>query len=148
HRVRSHAFENIYAVILQLVGQRRANSGVVLVVACAFELHGLAVEEETSVGIPPERPDAKAHALGIADLATGFDGYESRIKVRSLWRPPCRIRQRRTGCECRRAICRDLLGRGIGAGDRFASCVENLPTRATGCRLRALVLDNCAEAQG
>ena len=114
------SFSTPTPIPLQPVGKRRAHARVVLMVAGAFDLHRLAVEEESLVGVPRDRAHAKADALGVARLPAGLDRDHRRVKVRSFRRPQRGIRDvalRRESC---RAVGSDGLRRGIRRRDDFS----------------------------
>ncbi len=50
--VATHVSEHSQPVPLQAIGQRRADAGMVMMVAGSFQLHALAVQEEAFVRIP------------------------------------------------------------------------------------------------
>ena len=109
HRIPAYVFQHRQAKRLQAVGKRRADSCVILMIAGAFDLDRLAVEEESFVGVPSNVAHAEVHALGIARLASGLDCHRSRIEIRSLRRPERRIRQAGVCRECRGAVRCDRL---------------------------------------
>jgi hypothetical protein len=55
------------AEALQSIGERRANTGVILVIACTLDLERFAVQKETLVGIE----DCRAGAAKLAANPAG-----------------------------------------------------------------------------
>ena len=86
-RIRSHSLQDIHAITLKPVGQRRAHSGVVLMIAGSLELDGLTIQKKTFARIPCDGAHAEHNALGIANFAARFDGHYHRVEIRRLGRP-------------------------------------------------------------
>ena len=66
--VAAHLAQHRQPEPLQRIGYRRADTGMVLVIAGALDLHGLAIQEKPLVGIEHGGTHAEVDALGIADL--------------------------------------------------------------------------------
>src|SRR5579859_5982007 len=108
HRVSAHVFQYADAIPLQPVRQGGAHSRMILMVAGALDLHGLAVEEESLVGVPANIANAEADALGVVPLQItarlfGLDRNFGSVEVRSLRRPESRIGKAR--------VCQEKIGR-------------------------------------
>src|SRR5262249_7485827 len=121
-------------------------------VAGAFDLDGLAVEEETFVGIPPDVAYAEIDALGIirVEIVTTllrFDGNLGSVEVGSFRRPQQRIGKTRVGCETGRAVGVDLLLRGDGFRHGLSGSIEEQPEYRTGHGLIAFVANQRAETE-
>ena len=61
----AHLLQLLDAEVLQAIRQRRADAGVILVIARALDLHRLAVEEEALVGVEVNRADAERRLVAI-----------------------------------------------------------------------------------
>src|SRR5258708_20925927 len=96
-------------------------------IAGAFELHGLAVQEKTFVRVPCDGTHAERNALGIASFAARFDGHYYRVETRSLGRPQRWAGQPRNGCKRCRTVGSDLLRSGIRSGDGLPCWINYLP---------------------
>ena len=142
HRVASHFLQHAETEPLKPVGQGRAHSRVVLVVAGALDLQGFAVEQESLVGIEDRRAHAKAYPLRVARMAARFHGHNRRIEIRRIHRPKFWIRQLCRGRKACRSVHRDGLRRRLGGSHGLASRVQNLPAHLGALRLLALVLNH------
>ena len=143
HGVAAHIFQHTDAIPLQAVGKRRAHAGVILMIAGAFDLHRLAVEKKSLVGIESDGAHPETHTLSIAGLSAGFNRHDRRIKVGSRRRPAFGIREVRSCGEGPGAVASDRLRSGIGSRNRLARSVKDLPAHAADLRLRAFVFYDC-----
>ena len=82
HGIATHLLQDSNAECLHAIGQRRAHSGVILVIARALNLHGLSVQEEAMVRIELHGPHSERYALGIANLISGLDSHDRRVEIR------------------------------------------------------------------
>ena len=73
-----------------LVRHRRAEAAGLVMDADALELHRLAVEKETLVGIEPRRADAEGRGGFIQNGFAGFQPAAQRVKRRRIQRPQLR----------------------------------------------------------
>ena len=147
HGISAHIFQHCQPVPLQPVGKRSADSSVVLMIASAFDLHRLAVEEESFVCIEGYGAHSETYPLSVSRFSTGLDGDYRRVKVRSFRRPECGIRQVRVRGESGGAIGCKGLRHGLCAGYHLSSSVEDLPVHAAILRLPALVLHDRSQIQ-
>ena len=63
--VAAHLLQLAHAEVLHGIGQRHADAGVILVVAGALHLDGLAVEEEALVGVELQVANAEARLVAV-----------------------------------------------------------------------------------
>jgi hypothetical protein len=82
--VATHFLKNAEAESLKPVRERRANAGVVVMIACALNLDGLSVEEKAFVGIELYGADTKRYALGVTRFSRSLDGDDGRIEGRRI----------------------------------------------------------------
>jgi len=115
---------------------------VILVVAGALDLEGLAVEEESFLCVEVSRAHAEDDPFGIPRCAVGGDGNNGRVEIRHFDRPQCGIRESRTGAESHGAVGSDLLRGRLCSGDGLPCCVQNLPVHLCVFILFALVFDD------
>ena len=139
HGVAAHLAQHGQTEALQAVGQRGADTGVIVMVAGALNLQRLAVEEKALVGVKLHSADAKTDALGIARFASAFNGHNGRVEIRLIDGPERRIGQLSGGREVRASIHRNRLRGSLCLGHGLACGVQNLPTHLGGFGLFALI---------
>ncbi len=89
--VAAHLLQLAHAVVLHRVGQRRAQAGVVLVIAGAFHLDRLAVEEQAFLRVELDGADAEARLVAIDNVAAGAHFGHQRVEIALFERPELRL---------------------------------------------------------
>ena len=83
-RVAPHGLQALDAKLLQSVGQRRADTGVILVIVGSLEEDALAVEEEAAIRVESNRSNAEAGRMQVDLLSIGNDLGHQPIERRRL----------------------------------------------------------------
>ena len=81
HGIATHLAQHSKPEPLQRIRHSRPDTRMILMIACALNLHGLSVQEESFVRRELRRAHAKAHALGIARLARRVDGNDRLVEI-------------------------------------------------------------------
>src|SRR5690348_12257213 len=96
-------------------------------VAGAFNLHRLAIEEKSFVGIPFDIAHTEGDALGVARLSARLNGCDRSVEIRRFNRPESRIRQIRIRSEGCCTVGRYGLLRRVNRSNYFATGILHLP---------------------
>ena len=147
HGVAAHLLQHADAEGLQPVRQRRADSGVILVVAGALNLHRLPVEQEAVVGVELDGAYAKRDALGVADLVAGLDGHDGCVEVGGVDGPEGRIYELGRCCKSRAPVNANWLRGRFGSSHGLAIRIQDLPVYFCTLRLLSFVLHHRFERQ-
>src|SRR5665811_1348607 len=113
---------------------------MIMMIAGAFDLHWLAVEEESLVGVPRDCAHAEAYARSVTRLPSGFHRHPGGIHVWRLRRPEGGSRDRGTGHETCRPVGTHGLRWRVRRSHYFSCCVQNLPAYPATLRPLPLVL--------
>src|SRR5581483_6251459 len=89
---------------LQRVRDRRANAGVILMIACAVNLVSLAVQQKTALRIKTERANPESRLLLIDDFVSNTNGRHQRVQARRLRGPQNRRSHLRLKLDRRRRL--------------------------------------------
>ena len=92
--VAAEFLELLDSKFMEPIGQGDADAGVVAVIAHAFDFQGLAVEEETALGVPAEGADAEGGFVGVDDLCAALQGGAELVEIGFVTRPEAGILDR------------------------------------------------------
>ena len=131
--------------MLQVVGQRGANPGVILMVAGALNQCLPAIQKEAAIHIEGNRTHAEHSVIPVPRVAAGFHRSHCVIDVRFFRGPQRRMRELRGRRKTLLTVRGNFRGRRFGRSDRLSCSVQNLPAHAAAFRRSAAVLDDGAE---
>src|SRR5213078_1639974 len=78
---------------LQSIGQSDADAGVLLMVACAFDLEALSVQKKAAFCVPAQRSNSKRRVVSIEHLRSALDRRSKQIQIWGVRRPQPRTFQ-------------------------------------------------------
>ena len=87
HRIAAHGLQHRETEALQTIGQRGADTGMILVIACSLDLQRFAVQKESFVRIEDRSANPETDSFCIARAAVNFNRRDGAVEIRIVDRP-------------------------------------------------------------